>query len=275
MSSLVPAIDRAIQVLYLFKNGEQNEYGVSEISRLLDLNKSTVHNILNTLSHHRFLVQNETTRRYRLGPALSELGSLVHSRIDIREVARPHLRQLMEQTESTILLGTFEGKHITIIDKEEPFTHLRVTASIGMQIPFCAGSFGKVFLAYLPPANVNQLLAAYGLRTFTPTSVTDPHQYRVDLAAVRAQGYAIDDKEEYLENVKAISVPIFTLGNMTSTAAGDGRGQELAAAITLVNFSSRLSPQKMADFTLLLVEAGQKISEELGSRLKYQMTSLE
>jgi DNA-binding IclR family transcriptional regulator len=274
MSSLVPAIDRAIQVLYLFKDGEQKEYGVSEISRLLDLNKSTVHNILNTLSHHRFLVQNETTRRYRLGPALSELGSLVHSRINVREVARPYLRRLMEQTESTILLGTFEGKHITIIDKEEPFTNIRVAASIGMQIPFCAGSFGKVFLAYLPPASVNQLLAAHGLRAFTPTSVIDPDQYRADLAAVRAQGYALDDKEEYLENVKAISVPIFTLGT-TASAAGDDQDQELAAAITLVNFSSRLSPDKLADFIPLLVEAGQKISEALGSRLKYQLTSLE
>ena len=70
MVSLVPAIDRAIRVLYLFKEGEQQEYGVSEISRLLGLNKSTAHNILNTLTHHHFLVQNETTRRYRLGPAL-------------------------------------------------------------------------------------------------------------------------------------------------------------------------------------------------------------
>ena len=55
MSAPVPAIDRAIRVLYLFKNGDKKEYGVSEISRLLHLNKSTAHNILNTLAQHKFL----------------------------------------------------------------------------------------------------------------------------------------------------------------------------------------------------------------------------
>ena len=71
MSVPVPAIDRAIRVLYLFKDGEKKEYGVSEISRRLYLNKSTVHNILNTLTHYKFLEQNELTRSYRLGPALA------------------------------------------------------------------------------------------------------------------------------------------------------------------------------------------------------------
>jgi DNA-binding IclR family transcriptional regulator len=274
MSSLVPAIDRAIQVLYLFKNSEKKEYGVSEISRLLDLNKSTVHNILNTLSHHRFLVQNETTRRYRLGPALSELGGLVQSQIDVREIARPYLRRLMEQTEATILLGTFEGRHITIVDKEEPFTHLRVTASIGMQLPFCAGSFGKVFLAYLPAATIDQLLTGSGLRSFTPTSIINPDQYRAALAAVRSQGYAIDDNEEYLEDVKAISVPIFTIHTSSPVSESNKHNRSVAAAITLVNFSSRLSPQKIVQFTPLLVEAGQKISEELGIKLKYHSQNI-
>src|SRR5262245_27319282 len=135
MTSLVPAIDRAVQVLYLFKNGEQKEYGVSEIGRLLDLNKSTVHNILHTLAYHNFLVQNETTRRYQLGPALAELGSLVRSQIDIRAVARPYLRRLMEQTGATVLLGTLSGSKITLVDKEEPDSEGRVPASVGMTVP--------------------------------------------------------------------------------------------------------------------------------------------
>ena len=76
MPALVPAVERAIRVLHLFKNGGKAEYGVSEISQALGLNKSTAHAILNTLVHYHFLAQNEATRRYRLGPALAELGGL-------------------------------------------------------------------------------------------------------------------------------------------------------------------------------------------------------
>ena len=266
MSSQVPAIDRAIRVLYLFRDGNQKEYGVSEISRLLKLNKSTVHNILNTLAHHRFLVQSEATRRYRLGPALAELGGVVSSRIDMREVARPHLRRLMEQTGATILLSILDGAVITIIDKEEPVSTMRVAASIGMNIPFCAGAQGKVFLAFLPDEAVDQLLVDPGLKAFTPTAITNPEQYRIALTRIRTQGYAIDDNEEYLPGVGAIAVPIFApeLGDPTAPVRASTPGRAVTAVITLVSFSSQLCPKKIAEFTTYLVDAGQKISRELG-----------
>lgn len=265
MVSLVPAIDRAIRVLYLFKGGEQKEYGVSEISRLLDLNKSTAHNILNTLTHHNFLIQNETTRRYRLGPALAELGGLVRSQIDLRAVARPYLRRLMEQTSATILLGTLNDTTITLIDKDEPLTDVRVAASIGMQIPFCAGSFGKAFLAYLPADTLDQLLENPGLHAFTPTSITNPKKYRAALAKVREQGYAVDDNQEYLLDVGAISAPIFAAAPVNSVANTGGSGREVVAVMTLVNFSSRLTPQKIAQYTPWVVDAAQEISAKLGA----------
>ena len=269
MVSLVPAIDRAIRVLYLFKNGQQDEYGVSEISRLLDLNKSTAHNILNTLTYHSFLVQNATTRRYQLGPALAELGGLVRSQIDLRAIARPYLRRLVEYTNATILLGRFDNATITIIDKDEPLSDVRVAVSIGLQLPFCAGSFGKAFLAFLPDDVVDQLVEVQGLQGFTPTSITDPVAYRADLAAVRAAGYAVDDNEEYLLDVGAISVPVFGPAPGSLTPDGSRTGREVVAVVTLVDFSSRLSPEKIAEFVPRLVEAARDISDQLGASLDY------
>jgi DNA-binding IclR family transcriptional regulator len=173
----------------------------------------------------------------------------------------------MEQTDATMLLGAFDGRNIIVIDKEEPFTNLRVAASIGMHLPFCAGAFGQAFLAYLPAAVVDQLLANPGLRAFTAASMTNPDEYRAALATVRAQGYAIDDKEEYLQDVGAISVPIFKPEMLPQTGKGATPKPEVTAVITLVNFSSRLSPQKIAEFIPWMVEAGQKISETLGCKL--------
>jgi DNA-binding IclR family transcriptional regulator len=245
-------------VLYLFKEGPQQEYGVSEISRILDLNKSTVHNILNTLVHHSFLVQNEATRRYRLGPALAELSGLVQSQINVREIVRPYLRQLMEQTNCTLLLSIFEGATITIVDKEEPLGSMRVAASIGMRIPFCAGASGQAFLAYLPDAKIEELLLKPGLKAFTPTSITNPDRYRATLLKVRKQGYAVDDNEQYLQGVGAIAVPLFA-----PTFEGE-KARSVTAVITLVSFSSHLSPEKIAEFTGPMLEAGQKISGMLG-----------
>jgi DNA-binding IclR family transcriptional regulator len=174
-------------------------------------------------------------------------------------VARPHLRRLIEQTSATVLLGTWQGSKITIIDKEEPVSDVRVAASVGMQLPFCAGAFGKAFLAYLPVEMIDQLLVEPGLRAFTPTSITSPDQYRAALAEVRAQGYAVDDTEEYLLDVGAIAAPIFQPALIAS-----GSKDEVAGVVTLVSFSSRLSPDKIADYIPLVVTIAREISEKLG-----------
>jgi DNA-binding IclR family transcriptional regulator len=163
----------------------------------------------------------------------------------------------MERANATFLLGAFDGAAITIVDKEEPGAEVRVSASIGMKIPFCAGAFGRAFLAYLPTETVERLLANPGLRAFTPTSITDPEAYRMALAAVRKQGYAVDDTEEYLRGVGAISVPIFA-----PAASGT---PEVTAVITLVGFSSQLTREKIAESAPWLIEASREISEKLGA----------
>ena len=80
MTSKVPAVDRAMRILNAFKDS-QLEYGISELSQTLDINKSTVHGIVQTLSEYRMLEQDPNTRKYRLGPSLIELGGLVHIHI--------------------------------------------------------------------------------------------------------------------------------------------------------------------------------------------------
>jgi DNA-binding IclR family transcriptional regulator len=164
----------------------------------------------------------------------------------------------MEQTNCTLLLSIFEGAIITIVDKEEPLSSMRVAASIGMRIPFCAGASGQAFLAYLPDAKIEELLLKPGLKAFTPTSITNPDRYRATLLKVRKQGYAVDDNEQYLQGVGAIAVPLFA-----PTFEGE-KARSVTAVITLVSFSSHLSPEKIAEFTGPMLEAGQKISGMLG-----------
>lgn len=230
MTKTVPAVDRALRILNTFKDG-QTEYGVSELSQRLGINKSTAHNILHTLAEHRFLERNPATRRYRLGPGLIELGYLARAHRDVLQLARSALHDLMHTTGQTVLLGVFENDGITIIDKAEPAGEMKVTATIGQRLPFCAGCFGRAFLAWMPEAEVDRLLASPGLQAFTETSITDPAACKAQLALTRAQGYAVDDTEEYLKGVWGVSAPI--------------RGLEgVVAAITVLGFTSQMSAEE-------------------------------
>jgi IclR family KDG regulon transcriptional repressor len=251
MPSLVSAVDRAIQILQAFE-ANQDEYSLTELCSHLSLNKSTAHDILNTLCQHRFLLRDEETLRYRLGPALIRLGHLAHEQMDIRRIARPFMEALMRQTAKSVLLGTLYDAHITIIDKVDPVGSLHVSAVIGQQIPFSAGSFGKVFLAWKSEAEIDSFLVEHQLTAFTPSSIVDPAAYKQELTKVREQGYAIDDREEYLLGVKAISVPLRDY-------------QGIVAALTIVGFTSRSRGEPSPTTIAAITKAATEISQQLGA----------
>ncbi|QTV79102.1 helix-turn-helix domain-containing protein [Microbacterium sp. NIBRBAC000506063] len=69
MSDTLRSVKHALAVLTLLQGGEG--FGVSEIARRLDLGVSTSHRLLATLVESRFVEQDEHSRKYRLGPAMT------------------------------------------------------------------------------------------------------------------------------------------------------------------------------------------------------------
>lgn len=252
-NSLVPAVDRAVQILQTFQSGE-DAYGVSELSRLLDLNKSTVYDILNTLAHHRFVERDEATKRYRLGAALFHLGNLVRPRVNVRDVAHPFVLDLADQVGETVILGTFTpDDDVLILDSAEPEFDMKISASVGTRVPHSAGVFGKIFHAAMDSQTLNRLLTSRPLRAYTRQTIVDIAEYEKELERVRAAGLA-EEYEEYLDGVRAIGVPIVN------------REGQVVAALIVTGFSRSLDDAKMDRLRDHLPAVGRRISELLGAR---------
>ena len=82
----VQSVARAAEILQCFQRTP--EMGISEIAGEMNLNKSTVFGLVNTLTRYGYLEQVPGNRKYRLGITLFEMGNLVLSRIDIRNEAK-------------------------------------------------------------------------------------------------------------------------------------------------------------------------------------------
>jgi DNA-binding IclR family transcriptional regulator len=251
MTTSVPAVERAVRILKAFQDGRE-ALGVTELSQQLGINKSTVHAILRTLAEHRLLEQDPSTRKYQLGPALVELGYLTSSRRDLSSIARPHLQALAQSTEGTALLGVFEDDAITIIDRAEPASELKITGDDGQRLHFSAGCFGRAFTAWMPVEQVERLIGEHGLRRFTASSITDPSAYRAELGRVRERGYAIDETEEYLEGVWAVSAPVWEF-------------ERVVAVVTVVGFTSRLTQERKLEAVQAALGAAGAISIGTGA----------
>lgn len=251
-SNLVPAVDRAIQILHTFESGDES-FGVSDLSRILDLNKSTVFDILTTLTHYNFLERDEESKKYCLGPALFHLGNLVGARLSTRDVAHPFVHDLAADFAATAILGSFTpNSRVMIVDSAEPEADIKLSASIGSRIEHWASLFGKLFHAALPPDELRALLDAKPMRSLTEYTLAEPTRYIRELARVREQGFATDD-EEYLDGVRAVGVPI------------NDREGRVTAALVVMGFARGMDEEKMGRLREALPRVGRRVSELLGA----------
>lgn len=206
--------------------------GVSDLSRSLNINKSTVFGVTQALLDIGALRQDGSSKKFRLGPTLIQLGNQSLAGISLRSLARPFMLKLAEDFEQTVFLGRFDEYGITIIEKAESPVELKVSAPVGARIPFFAGAAAKSFLASLDEHQQRRILQERTIPRFTDKSITDEEEYLEELKRVRAVGFATDF-EEYIHGVHAVSVPLL-----------DARGW-LVAAIWIVGFSTSFPEEKM------------------------------
>ncbi|MGH2668687.1 MAG: IclR family transcriptional regulator [bacterium] len=192
------------------------------------------------------------SRTFRLGYALLELGNAVLQRLDLRQVARPHLRHLRDNIGETAVLHLPANRGALIVDRVESDHQLKVVAPIGHRLPPFAGSVAKVFAAQLSDRELAGLLREHPLRAFTPRSITSRQRYRREVLAAHRHGYAVDD-EEYLPGVRAVSAPVL-----------DSRGRTVAS-VTVVGSSARLTDARMRQAATAVLEAAEDISRRLGA----------
>jgi len=251
-SSDVQSVERAITILKSFSL-ERPERGVSELSRELGVHKSTISRLMRTLEHGGLLSRNPETERYRLGVDLIGLAAQVVSYTDVREVARPFLRGLAESCQETVNLSVLDAGQVVNLEQFVP--HARRIKNIGRvgrrMSPHCTAA-GKMLLAHLPQDELDQILRD-GLERFTPYTITDPDELRMDLDRVRERSYATVC-EELEEGLNVVATPVH-----------DHTGQ-VVASISVAGPAYRVTPALFPDLAARLMDAAAKISERLGYR---------
>jgi IclR family KDG regulon transcriptional repressor len=203
----VPAVDKCFAILELFARSRQ-PLGISEIAALLQFNKSTVFNLIRTLTDLDVLAKNGNGK-FAFGPRLYTLGLAASHGSDIIQIVHPYLEQISQQTNLSAFLGIRSALRALIIDKVDSAFDIRLSADVGMQLPLLAGAGGKALLSQLPDQEIDRILKHHPLKKFTPQTCVDKACYKKEILRARAEGIAID-KEEYIEGIIALAIPLNT-----------------------------------------------------------------
>lgn len=248
--NLVQSLDRALSLLEEIA-ASGGEVGITELSNRVELHKSTVHRLLNTLVCKGFVEQNPETGDYKLGMKILELAGGIFNELEIREQARPYLKELRDTVGETAHLVIRDGEQGVYIDKVESSQAIRMHSQIGRRIPLHSTAVGKVLLADLDRDKLEKMFEPGRLKRYTEHTVTDWEKFLGELQRVAGQGYAVDN-EEYEPAVRCIAAPV---KNHTG---------QVAAAISVSGPVFRLNVEKIETVARVVKEKAMLISQRLG-----------
>jgi len=246
----IQVLDRAVQILNCF-SFDKRELSVSEIAARTRLHKATVHRILWALEHNHFIRQSPETGRCSLGMKLFELGQQAIARLDLREIARPHIEKLSQEAKETVHLAILDDNQVLYLEKVEGPHALRMPSRVGRHIPTYCTSLGKAMLACLDNDEVKRILQNESFHAYSPSTVKNIGALLNDLEKIRRRGYAVDN-EEIEKGLRCVGA---ALRDYTSQMVG---------AISIAAPSARLTDKSLPSIGRRVMESAEAISRELG-----------
>lgn len=243
-----PALERGLAVLEAIARS-RGGLTLSQLTRYLDLPKSSMFCLLRTLEQCGYLFRDPDTGKYSVSLRVCNLANLALNGIGLRDKARPHLRKLSEQTRLTVHMGILENRSCLLIEKVTPAGIHPIATWVGKHLSLHCTAIGKAIAAYMPEEDLTTLLREQGLMRHNENTICSVKRLKQDLTAVRQRGYAMDDEEEEI-SIRCIGAALFE----------DGK---VVGGLSLVGTTNEIHGGTIEHLSSLLVNTAAQISEQV------------
>lgn len=156
---------------------------IAELAGTTELDRAVLYRLLDTLCESGFVVRDADTRRFHLGVALVELGARASRGLEVRRLALPGMRALMDQAREAVCLAVRDRADAVVVDRvEPPGLFVRVGYHVGFRHPLRIAAHGRALLAFLDTGERATLAARQP-------------RLAAELEACRARGFAVSADE--------------------------------------------------------------------------------
>ena len=139
--------------------------------------------------------------------------------MDIRRVAWPFLREIVDEVDETAYLCVMLGNSPTYAERVDASHPIEVVSRIGQHAPGHCTAMGKALCAYMPVEELADVLGDEPYQSFTPRTIINFPNLQDHFRKIRALGYAIDDEEGYLD-VRCVAAPVWNHEGIVVAAVG-------------------------------------------------------
>jgi len=238
------SVRRAFAILELLEDSDRRR-NLSEISRKLDLPKSTTSVLLSTLESMGYVTRDASERRYLLTSKAFGFGLELSKQLDLSRRARPTLETIAHALRVTAHIAVLEGDQALFVNKVDGVAQPCCDIYPGRRTNLLCTAVGKILIAYMSEGQQRVFLARHRSIRHTSRTIVCPERLMEEITRIRKQGYSFDNQEEELL-VRCVAVPIFserrpvaTLG-ITGTLSEIRPGNVEELAVFLKKMSSQI-----------------------------------
>ncbi|MFF2889116.1 IclR family transcriptional regulator [Paenibacillus sp. NPDC057967] len=243
------SVERALILLELLANCKSS-ISLAEIVQKVELPKSTVHRILETLRLRGYVEWEPNTEKYALGLKLIEIGVTGLINIEIVDAAAPYLREISTMTGETAFLAVYNEGEIVYLYKVEGTNSIRTSAQLGSRRPLHSTGLGKAIASTFSMEELDRILEDKGMEGKTINTITDRQLFHEEMSRTRLRGWATDNEEGEI-GLSCYAVPIF---NYSGRVVG---------AISCAGPTNQVQSSKEIILSKV-VESGEQISRRMG-----------
>ena len=202
----IQSLDRGLTILEAVAKS-RSPVPLANLREMLDVNRSSVFRLANTLRRRGFLANPSDSNEYVIGPTVWRLFRNYDWTMLV-SFCRHHLQLLSKETGETSHLGVQEGKQALFIAHQTGHGQvISVSGRTGEFMPLYCTAHGKVLISDLSADELKAIFGDMAFERHTDTTVRNVDELVAACAKVRAAGYAIDDGE-YHPEIRCLAVPI-------------------------------------------------------------------
>ena len=209
-------VDRALKALEIMSRN-MDGISVSDLAEKLEIPASSAHRILTSLKDNHFVLQDDETRKYRLGYKICGIAAGVARGSALTLTARPYMKALAEKIDRNVVLCVMEARSVMNIAISERKDSNMYMVKIGYEMPLYSTSAGRVFAAYMDRKRAFELLEQETRTKTTPYTKTSMEELNEELERIRSQGYSMID-EELQMGIQGVACPIFDINGEPAAA---------------------------------------------------------
>ncbi|WP_027521535.1 IclR family transcriptional regulator C-terminal domain-containing protein [Bradyrhizobium sp. Ec3.3] len=239
-TDFVESLDRGLRLLQTF-GATAGPMTLSDLARAAELPRATARRILFTLQRGGFVASDG--KLFSLTPHVLTLAASYLRSNQLVAVLQPLLDRVATVAQEISSLAVLDGDDVAFIARGSPMRVFSGGLEIGYRLPAFCTSVGRAMLGQFDDAALAARLKKMKREALTAQTVTDPKLLLAQIAADRAQGFSLVDREAE-PHFRSISVPVRRYDDT------------IVAAINMGAHVDRVPTQELIDRFLPLLREG-------------------